>query len=182
MSKKKKNSKSKDSKSKEKSKELKLKDSKSKELKSQESKIGSESPVDNKTVRAAGCVVYRKSTKKGIEVLVVHRPLYDDWDFPKGKREKGESDLDCALRETKEETGFTGEISIEFEPSVYEVRGKPKVVRWWLMHQTGGAFSKNDEVDKVLWLSPKEAKAKVSYRDTQRLLSATVKHLSKCKD
>ncbi len=134
---------------------------------------------DPTTVYAAGCVVYRQVGKGSIEVLVVHRPRYDDWDFPKGKREKGETDLDCALRETKEETGFTGDIGLELKPSSYEVRGKPKVVRWWLMKQTGGAFSINDEVDKIRWLSIDEARAKVSYRDTQRLLAAVEKHFAK---
>jgi 8-oxo-dGTP pyrophosphatase MutT (NUDIX family) len=53
-------------------------------------------------VRAAGGLVVRNG-----EVLLVHRPKYDDWTFPKGKAEDGETDEACALREVEEETGFT---------------------------------------------------------------------------
>ena len=38
-------------------------------------------------------------------MLVVHRPRYDDWSFPKGKAEPGESMVLTAIREVAEETG-----------------------------------------------------------------------------
>jgi 8-oxo-dGTP diphosphatase len=43
-------------------------------------------------VRAAGAVVWRRSAGSDVEVLLVHRPKYDDWSLPKGKREAGETD------------------------------------------------------------------------------------------
>ena len=42
----------------------------------------------------------------GPEVLLVHRPRYDDWSLPKGKAEPGERDEETALREVEEETGL----------------------------------------------------------------------------
>ena len=60
---------------------------------------------DVTVVRAAGGLIPR-SGAHGREVLVVHRPRYDDWTFPKGKADDGESDEDCALREVDEETGL----------------------------------------------------------------------------
>ncbi|MBA3781090.1 MAG: NUDIX domain-containing protein, partial [Nocardioides sp.] len=53
-------------------------------------------------VVAAGAVV----TRRGGEVLLVHRPRYDDWSFPKGKRDRGEHILATAVREVAEETGL----------------------------------------------------------------------------
>ena len=63
-------------------------------------------------VRSAGGVPVREGPN-GIEVLVVHRPQYGDWSFPKGKRKPGESDEACAVREVREETGL--ECALEQE-------------------------------------------------------------------
>ena len=125
--------------------------------------------TDHEPIRAAGCLVYRHGAD-GIEVLVAHRPHYDDWDFPKGKLEDGETELDCAIRETEEETGYTGDIGAELPSDHYIVRGRDKTVRWWLLHQQAGAFVANDEVDQVRWLSPAEAVEVLSYDHARRLL------------
>ncbi len=125
--------------------------------------------VAEHTVRAAGCLVYRTSPA-GPEVLLVHRPRYGDWSFPKGKREPGESDLACALREVEEETGFRGEVGRELPASTYEVGGRPKIVRYWLLRQTDGAFVANEEVDRIQWATPAEAADLVAYDHDRRLL------------
>jgi 8-oxo-dGTP diphosphatase len=114
--------------------------------------------------------VYRHGAQ-GLEVLVAHRPHYDDWDFPKGKLERGESDLECALRETEEETGYTGEVGPELASDRYQVRGRDKIVRWWLLRCTGGQFTPNDEVDEIRWLSPDDAGPLLSYDHARRLLA-----------
>ena len=81
------------------------------------------------TVRAGGGLVVRDG-----EVLLVHRPKYDDWTFPKGKAEAGESDEDCALREVWEETGLHCALGSELAATEYaDALGRPKIVRWWLM-------------------------------------------------
>ncbi len=126
--------------------------------------------TDSPQIKASGCVVYRVGDD-GLEVLIAHRPHYDDWDFPKGKLEDGETELACAIRETEEETGFTGEIGDELPPDHYQVRGRDKRVRWWLMRQTGGAFVVNDEVDRVRWLAPAEAAEVLTYDHARHLLT-----------
>jgi 8-oxo-dGTP pyrophosphatase MutT (NUDIX family) len=110
-------------------------------------------------VRAAGGLVLRDGT-----VLLVHRPRYDDWTFPKGKAEHGESDEDCALREVEEETGFRCVLGREIESTRYvDSKGRPKRVRWWLMHVREGAFTPTHEVDALLWASAAEAAGLLSY-------------------
>ena len=126
---------------------------------------------DNDAIRAAGCVVYREGGS-GPEVLVVHRPLYDDWDFPKGKREPDESYLECAVRETREESGFEGEVERELASDIYQVRGRDKLVRWFLMRCTGGTFRPNEEVDRIQWLTPDEARDILSYGHARSLVAA----------
>src|SRR5204862_335173 len=94
-----------------------------------------------RVIRAAGGIVTREG-----RVLLVHRPRYDDWTFPKGKAEDGESDEDCALREVREETGLDCELLDELSSTAYiDSRGRPKRVRWWRMRPIGGAVTPTDE-------------------------------------
>jgi 8-oxo-dGTP pyrophosphatase MutT (NUDIX family) len=120
-------------------------------------------------VRAAGGVVVRE----GPEVLLVHRPKYDDWTFPKGKAEDGESDEDCAMREVEEETGLRCRLGAELPSTRYrDSRGRQKVVRWWQMEVESGSFVPNREVDEIRWLPPGEAASVLSYeRDLEPLAS-----------
>jgi len=110
-------------------------------------------------VRAAGGIVRRDGA-----VLLVHRPKYDDWTFPKGKAANGESDEDCALREVWEETGLHCVLGEEIASTEYiDSRGRPKRVRWWLMSPLEGEFEPTDEVDEIRWLEPGVAAELLSY-------------------
>src|SRR5690348_1684666 len=119
-----------------------------------------EAPQDDLTVvRAAGGLVVRDG-----QVLLVHRPKYDDWSFPKGKCDPGESDEDCALREVEEETGFHCELLNELgETSYIDGKGRPKVVRYWRMRVVDGEFRPHDEVDEIRWESPQRAAEVLSW-------------------
>ena len=113
-----------------------------------------------RVVRAAGGLVVRP----GPEVLLVHRPKYDDWTFPKGKAEPGESDEACALREVEEETGLRCRLGPELPSTRYkDSRGRPKVVRYWRLTPQDGAFEPNREVDEIAWLEPESAALRLSY-------------------
>jgi len=119
-------------------------------------------------VQAAGGVVWRRGPG-GLEILLVHRPKYDDWSLPKGKLDPGESSEEAALREVEEETGIRCSLGDELSPVTYADRhGRPKVVRYWAMEPVGGQFAPNHEVDEVRWVTPAGAGALLSYaRDRQ---------------
>jgi len=124
-------------------------------------------------IRAAGGVVVRD--ENGVrEVVVVHRPAYDDWTLPKGKARKGESDEDCAVREVEEETGLRCMRDRELASTAYlDSRDREKVVRYWLMRPTSGTLSPTDEVDEARWVPWDEADDLPSYdRDRDVLRSA----------
>jgi 8-oxo-dGTP diphosphatase len=119
-------------------------------------------------VRAAGGMVVRDGL-----VALVHRPRYDDWTLPKGKLDKGETFEDAALREVEEETGLHARLVRELPPVNYEVRGRPKVVRYWLMEvESDEGFVANDEVDEVRWVEPAEALALLTYDRDRDVLRA----------
>jgi len=115
-------------------------------------------------IEAAGGVV----TRDGL-FAVVHRPRYDDWTLPKGKLDAGETFEQAALREVEEETGLRCTLVRALPSTEYSVRGRPKVVRYWLMDVVEDpGFAPNDEVDELRWLSPEDALSLLTYdRDRQ---------------
>lgn len=124
----------------------------------------------DQTVNAAGCVVYRRANKV-VEVLLVHRPNYDDWSFPKGKRDEGETDYECALRETLEESGYGVDPAGELTSMAYTLpNGKPKKVRFWYGEVGEGKFKANSEVDEIKWLGIGKARDLLSYDRDKELL------------
>jgi 8-oxo-dGTP diphosphatase len=124
-------------------------------------------------VRAGGGVLWQNGPLGEAEVLVVHRPKYDDWTFPKGKQEPGENDEETALREVEEETGFRCTLGPELASTSYiDRKGRPKAVRYWIMTIEGGSFTPTDEVDEIRWVTPSQARWLLSYDRDRDVLDA----------
>ena len=124
----------------------------------------------NERVDAAGGVVVQDG-----RVLLVHRPRYDDWTFPKGKLDPEETFEDAALREVEEETGLRCSLGRELPAARYEVNGRPKLVRYWLMApQSETPFVPNDETDDLRWVTPAEARELLSYDRDREVLAAAI--------
>jgi len=104
-------------------------------------------------IRAAGAVVWRQAGRSA-QVLLVHRPKYDDWTLPKGKLEPGEHVLAAAVREVAEETGLAVTLGRRLRPVRYPVNGAPKRVDYWVAEAPPAAldFVPNREVDEVAWV------------------------------
>ena len=127
-------------------------------------------------VRAAGGIVVRRA-KKGPKVLLIHRPDYNDWSFPKGKLDDGEKFKEAALREVKEETGFRCKAHKPSLPSLeYVDRNKrTKEVRYWLMTVLSGKFAPNDEVDLIAWVRWDKVEERLTYAKDRKLFAELVK-------
>jgi 8-oxo-dGTP diphosphatase len=112
-------------------------------------------------------------------VLLVHRPRYDDWSFPKGKLDADETVEQAALREVEEETGLTCRIirEIAILRYAYRTRNKgslrPKKVHYFLMERVYGAIHvPGEEVDQAVWLEIDDALRRLSYQQDRKLLAA----------
>jgi 8-oxo-dGTP diphosphatase len=121
------------------------------------------SSVEIEPLYAAGGVLARMSTSVP-EIMLVHRPRYDDWSLPKGKLKSGEAWEAAALREVREETGYRATITSFAAPIMYWVDGRPKIVLFWNMRVEGDArFQRSKEVDAFAWLPPLAACARMTY-------------------
>ncbi|NNN02547.1 MAG: NUDIX hydrolase [Acidimicrobiaceae bacterium] len=104
-------------------------------------------------IRAAGGVIVRRTDPGRVEVACIYREARQDWTFPKGKLDAGESFERAALREVWEETGMRCDIVRFVGTTNYTHRkGKPKIVAYYLMHVADGEFAPNEEVDELVWL------------------------------
>ena len=122
-------------------------------------------------VLAAGAVVRRP----GREVLLVHRPRYDDWSFPKGKLDPGEHPTVAAVREVGEETGLGIRLGPPLSSQRYPTADRHKTVRYWIGLVVGdddvSRYVANDEIDGVAWVPYDEARRVLTYAHDRRTLA-----------
>jgi 8-oxo-dGTP diphosphatase len=114
-------------------------------------------------VLAAGVVVFGA----GRTVLLVHRPKYDDWSFPKGKLDRGERAATAAVREVLEETGLRVRLGPPLSSQRYPVNSGMKTVFYWTGRPAGdgdvSAYEPNDEIDDVRWVPLDQARDTLTY-------------------
>jgi len=128
--------------------------------------------TDVNVVKAAGGIVCRESSSGETEIVVVHRPAYDDWTLPKGKVDSDETPEECALREVKEETGFRCELGRPVGCTAYvDRRGRNKVACYWVMEVISGRFRPGGEVDRMLWLPVADAVKRLTYERDKALMA-----------
>lgn len=117
--------------------------------------------LNSGAIRAAGGVVWRQAAGANgdnqLEVAIIHRPRYGDWSMPKGKLNPGEIELEGAVREIAEETGYRVTVGPPLGDVSYLKEGRPKIVRYWAMRAEGGIFTPSREVDELRWLPVAEA-------------------------
>ena len=127
------------------------------------------------TIQAAGAVVWRNNQDK-TEVVIIHRPKYNDWSFPKGKLEVGESLIACAHREVLEETNIQTEFGAFLGDVEYLTQdGKKQVSFWAAKAITYKDFSPNSEVDQLKWVEVKKVKELLTLETDKKILAQFVK-------
>ena len=114
-----------------------------------------------------------------VEVALIHRPRYDDWSLPKGKLAHGENEIEGAVREVHEETGYRVRVGRPLGEVRYMKQSggsaRPKVVRYWAMQAENGAFTPNREVDEMRWLTLDEARKLLTHAHDEKVLDRFVR-------
>jgi 8-oxo-dGTP pyrophosphatase MutT (NUDIX family) len=137
--------------------------------------VPKELPLDavplSKAVLAAGAVLWRPNGDAAApEVAIIHRPRYDDWSLPKGKVDPGETEPVTAVREVREETGYSSHLGRRLAAVSYPVEQGIKKVRYWAACRVDGDFSPNAEVDELKWLPVAEAIEHLEYPHDRKVL------------
>lgn len=132
-------------------------------------------PSDS-TIRAGGGLVWKPSSRHGFRIAVIYRRRYSDWSLPKGKALKHETLAMAAAREVTEETGFQCAISRALTTVTYEVSGGTKSVRYFAARFLSGEFTASSEVDELQWLTPDEARQRLTYDFDRVVLSTFERH------
>ncbi len=140
-------------------------------------------PLERRREFSAGGVVWRRKPRtRALEIVMVKPAGKDAWTLPKGLVEEGESLVQAAARETREETGLevvpgerVGDISYVY--SWHDTPGGPLVrifkrVYYFLMEPTGGALSAHDEeIDEARWFQIDEALERASYKGDREIIA-----------
>jgi 8-oxo-dGTP diphosphatase len=129
--------------------------------------------VLSRSVKAAGGVLWRRGPD-GPEALLIHRPRYDDWSFPKGKLKRGESEEEAALREVEEEVGVRAPLGPELAATSYrDLKGRQKTVRYWAIELPAGAEPvAGDGVDEWRWAPLAEAAEELTWTRDRKVLDS----------
>ena len=123
---------------------------------------------------AAGVLPWRLKSRQ-LQVLLIHRERYDDWSWPKGKLDAGETVPECAVREAYEEIGLRIRLGIPLPAITYPVGSGPKVVYYWAAQADGGEPAPDGvETHDVRWVSPDEARTMLTNASDVTPLDALV--------
>jgi len=126
-------------------------------------------------IQAAGAIVWRNNKDK-TEVVIIHRPKYDDWSFPKGKVEINESLIACAHREVLEETNIQTEFGAFLGDIEYLTPdGKKHVFFWAAKAINQNNFTPNSEVDQIKWVEVKKVKELLTLETDKKILAQFIK-------
>lgn len=124
-------------------------------------------------VLKAGCVLINFETRK---IGLVYRRNKNDYTFPKGHLEEGETLVECALRETEEETGRLCEILNEDSPKVitYMTPSGEDVEMYFYFAKDLGESSKDfptELVHDLKWVKINDVEGTLTYNDLKELWS-----------
>ena len=133
---------------------------------------------------SAGVFVYRLNETEDLKYLILHC-LNGQWDFSKGKLQAGESERQAALRELEEETGLVVPLDKDFAYKIfYKFRSKggelvSKQVTFFIGMSSAADVTVSSEHSGYDWVSYQEARGKLTYENSVRLLDVAHAFITK---
>lgn len=124
--------------------------------------------------KSCGAVIF-----DGDKILVIQQ-VKGHWGFPKGHVEEGETEVETAIREIKEETNLDVEIdeTHRYVEHYSPEEGIEKDVVFFIAKKTGGEVKvQEEEVKETQWLLPNEAMDRLTYDTSKSILSKVMKDL-----
>lgn len=138
--------------------------------------------AEGTSIQKAGGIVTRMNATGETEILLIHRPQYNDWSFPKGHIEKGETPEHAAVREVAEETGFRCRILRSLPSYTYTPPSRDtSCVRMFQMQTIDAAHRSetDNETDEQRWVSIEDARALMSYESLRVYLQRSSHNLKR---
>ena len=117
--------------------------------------------------KSCGCIVFNNNT------VLIEKSINGFYGFPKGHIENGESDEECAIRETLEETGISVRVdsSSRFSISYLVHDVVPKEVIYFISYLNGSSniVIQEDEVSDACWVPIDEVRDILSFDNLKEL-------------
>ena len=133
--------------------------------------------METRSEVSSGGVVYEREGGSVRVVLAARRTRRGElvWGLPKGALDEGESEIDAAIREVREETGIEAVVEEDLGQIryfyVWEGVRVRKAVRFFLMRATGGDVSNHDdEMEEVRWFPLATAIRRAAFRGEREVL------------
>ena len=123
--------------------------------------------------KSCGAIVYRKF-HGNTEILLIKHVNSGHWSFPKGHVESGETEVETALREIKEETGIDVIIDSTFREivSYCPKKGTQKIVVYFLSKAKNSDYiPQREEIADIKWVEIDRAQSVLSYENDKSIVA-----------
>ena len=106
------------------------------------------------------------------DIGLIYRSNHNDYSFPKGHVEEGESALECAIRETNEET--KREVTLLMEKPIYEEyyndsKGNKCHCIYYLVKDNGKSDNDSTDTHDLVWTNYDKVEETLSYASLKEM-------------